>query len=112
MKWLKWFKKKEEKKFVFIRATKKGWHNPDVVRPKPGSSVKIDCGNYGEREAIYLPPNSMLTVWKLTDCTHPIQNTHMSDFDVMGWKPIDDENIITLDTDYEDISEFKLIGNK
>lgn len=106
---LGWFKKKSKKEDGVIRKPKEGWYHPDLMRPKSGDRVRIDCGEFGERDAIYNDPKYMFIQWRVTDCTHPLQNMNMADQYVMGWKPIG-ETIVTEDAQYEEVAP-KLITN-
>lgn len=94
--------KPQKKEVKPIRVTKAGWYDPDVIKPERGQKVRIDCGQYGERDAVYLDPRTML-FWRLTDCTHPMQNMNMWEGHVNGWKPLDKDAIVTEDVEYEEV---------
>lgn len=84
-------------------VTKEGWYSTNVIKPTAGQKCKIDCGQLGERTAIYCDPRTLLK-WKLTDCTHPWQNMNMYEGYVLGWKPLDN-TIITEDAQFEEVPQ-------
>lgn len=94
---------------ILFRMPKAGWYNPDDIKPRPGDTVRLDCGKFGEREAIYLDPRYWLIKWRLTDCTHPMQNMNMPDDYVRGWKPIGN-TVVTEDVQYEEVQSLELVN--
>lgn len=39
---------------------------------------------------------SFYVFYMLTDCTHPMQNCHLSEYDILGWYYEDEQNMIDL----------------
>lgn len=48
---------------------------------------------WGAREAIRL---SCSGNYRFTDCTNPMQNCHLSPYDILGWTYLDRQNMIDL----------------
>ncbi len=48
---------------------------------------------WGIRKAIRL---STYGIYKFTDCTHPMQNCHLSPYDILGWTYLDRQNMVDL----------------
>lgn len=86
-------------------VTKAGWYNPNVTRPHIGQECKIDCGDYGERTAIFRDQRHMFLTWRLTDCTHPMQNMNMYEGHVKGWKPVNPNDVVTVDAEYQEVKQ-------
>lgn len=94
------FLKKHQKEEQIIRSVRKGWNNPDDIKPIIGSNVEIDCAKYGVRKAVYLDPKYLFVEWRLTDCIHPHQNVNMSISFIQCWRQLDEFGSVTEDAEF------------
>jgi hypothetical protein len=98
------FKKRVEPKKEIV--TKAGWYNHKLIPPNAGEKIKIDCGESGIREAVYLDRRFPFLTFTLTDCTHPAQNMNMPESYILGWKPLN--RSVTEDVEFEVIEPKQL----